>query len=151
MFKSMSPRGCTTILPDDTVFVLTGDARRIPYALRQTRNMPDTDIHIIGAGAEEITAIRGRAQIESDSKSTYQNAIAIRDIARRAGLDRIVIVTTEDHINRAQYLIRTELPDVDIAVCVAPLTGMPAAKRLERWATEYVKYIVTTIFGIKEG
>lgn len=151
MFKSMAPRGCATILPDDTVFVLTGDARRIPYALRQTKNLPYTDMHIIGAGAEEITEIRGRAHIESDSKSTYQNAIAIRDISRRAGLDRIVIVTTEDHMNRAQYLIRNELPDVEIAVCAAPLTGMPAAKRLERWTTEYVKYIVTTIFGIKEG
>jgi hypothetical protein len=30
------------------------------------------------------------------------------------------------------------------------LAGMPVGKRLERWTTEYIKYIVTMI-GIKES
>jgi len=150
MFKSMAPRTCGPILPDDSIFVLTGDARRIPFAMRQIENYPDADLHIIGAGCPTPETIARTANIESKSKSTYQNAIAIREIARRRGLDRIVIVTTEDHMNRAQYLVRHELPDVEIVACPARLVGMPATKRLERWATEYIKYIVT-MFGIKEG
>ena len=53
-------------------------------------------------------------------------------------------------MNRAQYLITQELPETEIVTCPVPLTGMPAAKRLERWTIEYIKYIVTML-GIKEG
>ncbi len=149
MFKSMTPPACGTIMPDDSIFVLTGDARRIPFAMRQMRKYPDADLYIIGAGAQGSYETARKVTVESDSKSTYQNAVAIRDIAQKTGLDRIVLVTTEDHMNRAQYLVRQELPEVEVVACPVRLTDMPAAKRLERWATEYVKYIVT-MFGIKE-
>lgn len=150
VFKSMAPRKCATILPDDTIFVLTGDMRRIPFAMRQLRKYPDADLYIIGAGAEGSFEMTRRVTIESDSKSTYQNALAIKEIAQRTGLDRVVIITTEDHMNRAKYLIEHELPYSEIVACPVPLTDMPVAKRLERWAIEYIKYIVT-LFGIKEG
>ncbi len=150
MFKSMAPTTCGTILPDDSIFVLTGDARRIPYAMKLLRQYPDSDLYIIGAGADAMGDIGGRAKIESESKSTYQNARAIRKIAARAGLDRLVLVTTEDHINRAQYLVRSEMPDVDIVACPVRMVGTPPGKRLERWTTEYIKYIVTML-GIKES
>lgn len=151
IFKSATPRECGTIMPDDTIFVLTGDMRRIPFAMRTVKQYPDTNIYIIGAGAN--TAIIDSTRpitVESESKSTYQNALAIRKIVEKTGLDRIVIVTTEDHMNRAEYLIRHELPSTEIVTCPATLYGMPAARRLERWTTEYIKYIVT-MFGIKEG
>ena len=150
IFKSMSPTQCGTILPDDSIFVLTGDMRRIPFAMRMLRTYPDADLYIIGAGAEGSYEMTRRVTIESYSKSTYQNARAIRDIATRAGLDRIVLITTEDHMNRAQYLLRDELPNVEIVACPTRLSGMPAPRRLERWTTEYIKYIVT-LLGIKEG
>lgn len=150
VFKSTAPRTCATILPDDTIFVLTGDMRRIPFAMRQLRKYPGADLYIIGAGANGSFEMSRRVTIESDSKSTYQNALAIRDIALRTGLDRIVIITTEDHMNRAKYLISHELPDAEIVMCPVPLTDMPVTKRLERWAIEYIKYIAT-LFGIKEG
>jgi len=150
VFKSIAPRKCATILPDDTIFVLTGDMRRIPFAMRQLRKYPDADLYIIGAGAEGSFEMTRRVTIESDSKSTYQNALAIKEIAQRTGLDRVVIITTEDHMNRAKYLIEHELPYSEIVACPVPLTDMPVAKRLERWAIEYIKYIVT-LFGIKEG
>lgn len=150
MFKSMTPRVCGTILPDDSIFVLTGDARRIPFAMRQLRKYPDADLYIIGAGAQGSFEMAKKVTVESDSKSTYQNAVAIRAIVQKTGLDRIVVVTTEDHMNRAQYLISRELPDIEVVACPVRLTDMPATKRLERWATEYIKYIVT-MFGIKEG
>lgn len=150
VFKSVAPTECGTILPDDSIFVLTGDARRIPFATRTIRSMPNGHLYIIGAGAENIHVPGNNIQIESESKSTYQNALAIRKIVTDNGLGRLVLITTEDHINRAQYLIRDELPGVEIVTCPVRLTEMPAVKRLERWAVEYIKYIVT-LFGIKEG
>lgn len=150
MFKSLATIRCGLILPDDSIFVLTGDERRIPFALRKLEQNPDADLYIIGAGAPSINNVAHPVKIESASKSTYQNALAIKDIVRRAGLDRIVLITTEDHMNRAKYLIRSEIPDIEISVCPVPLAGMRATKRLERWAIEYIKYIVT-MFGIKEG
>lgn len=150
IFKSVSPSQCATILPNDTIFVLTGDVRRIPFAMSQLRTHPDADLYIIGAGAQNKLENRRNVRIESDSKSTYQNALAIRDITLDAGLDRIVIITTEDHMNRSLYLIRSVLPNTEVAACPVTLRGMPPAKRLERWTTEYIKYIVT-MFGIKES
>lgn len=150
MFKSTTPSQCDAVFPDDSIFVLTGDTRRIPFAQRLQKKYPDAELYIIGDGAQTYREHLPNSTIETESKSTYQNATAIAQIIARTGLERIVLVTTEDHINRAQYLIRQELPDVEIIPCPAHLTGMPATKRLERWATEYVKYIVT-MFGIKEG
>jgi len=151
IFKSSAPRMCGEIMPDDTIFVLTGDVRRIPFAMRTVDEYPDTDVYIIGAGANTALFDLSRpVMVESESKSTYQNALAIKNIVEKTGLDRIVIVTTEDHMNRAEYLIRHELPTTEIVTCPATLYGMPATRRLERWTTEYIKYIVT-MFGIKEG
>lgn len=150
VFKSMAPRTCGTILPDDTIFVLTGDMRRIPFAMRQLRKHPDTELYIIGAGERTSFDMSRRVMIESESKSTYQNALAIREIANRTGLDRIVLITTEDHMNRAKYLIQRELPYSEIVTCPVPLADMPVTKRLERWTVEYIKYIAT-MFGINEG
>lgn len=150
VFKWTTPTECGPILKDDSIFVLTGDARRIPYAMEMFSTHPDTDLYIIGAGTTAPAEVLQYATVESESKSTYQNAIAIRNIAKKTGLDRLVLVTTEDHMNRALHLVRDELPDIDIIACPVRLTGTPAGKRLERWATEYVKYIVT-MFGIKES
>ncbi len=149
-FKSMTPVGCAEFMPNDSVFVLTGDARRIPFAMEQLHKHPDINLYIIGTGATISNDIARHATIESQSKSTYQNALAIRNIAHRNNLDRLVIITTEDHMNRAHYLIRHEIPNVNIALCSVRLTNMPATKRLERWTVEYIKYIVTMI-GIKES
>lgn len=150
IFKSVAPIQCGTIYPNDSIFVLTGDERRIPFAMRKMREFPNADLYIIGAGAQGKIDVSRPAIIESESKSTYQNALAIKDIATRRGLDRLVVITTEDHMNRARYLIRSELPQTEIVACPATLYGMPPGKRLERWATEYIKYIVT-MFGIKES
>lgn len=148
IFKLTAPIRCGTILPQDNIFVLTGDERRIPFAMRKMRDFPDTNLYIIGAGAQGKIDLP--ATIESQSKSTYQNALAIKDIALRHNLSRLVVITTEDHINRAMYLIRHELPDTEIIACPATLAGMPPGKRLERWTTEYIKYLVTML-GIKES
>lgn len=150
MFKSMTPLRCQSLNQDDNIFVLTGDARRIPYALKKLDSLQYGNLYVIGAGA--ITAIPNHIHInvESASKSTFQNALAIKKIVQDKNLNRIVIVTTEDHMNRALYLLRTTLPETDIVACPASLTGMPTPARVKRWTIEYIKYIVT-MFGIKES
>lgn len=150
MFKFSAPRTCNEILPNDSIFILTGDKRRIPFAMKKVNQYPNTDIYIIGAGAPSPSELTKPATIETESKSTYQNARAIKNIVTEKKLNRVVIVTTEDHMPRAKYLIKQELPNTYIVTCPATLRGMPVAKRLERWTIEYVKYIVT-MFGIKEG
>ena len=80
LFRSSAPRVCGEIFPDDSIFVLTGDERRIPFAMRKLNEYPNIDLYIIGAGATSIATERP-AIIESQSKSTYQNALAIKKIA----------------------------------------------------------------------
>ena len=149
MFKSMTPPRCANLLQDDNLFVLTGDVRRIPYATKKLQTLKYGHLYIIGAGATQIPDIE-HVQIESSSKSTYQNALAIKKIVSENNMERIVVVTTEDHMNRALYLLRQEMPETDIISCPASLTGMPTPIRLKRWAVEYLKYIVT-LCGIKES
>lgn len=150
VFKLMAPNDCEFILSNDSIFVLTGDFRRVPFAMRQMQKYPDADLYIIGAPDGNTYKQSDRAIVETESKSTYQNALAIRNIVEKSGLDRIVVITTEDHIMRAKYLIQSELPDVKIIACPVALAEMPPARRLERWFIEYMKYLVT-MFGIKEG
>ncbi|MBR6685478.1 MAG: YdcF family protein [Alphaproteobacteria bacterium] len=150
IFKAAAPVRCGEISPTDNIFVLTGDVRRIPFAMKKTQEFPDANLYIIGAGSSGYALNARPVTIESKSKSTYQNALAIKDIATKNKLKRLVVITTEDHINRAKYLIKHELPDVNVIACPAILTGMPVGKRLERWTTEYIKYIVT-LLGIKES
>lgn len=149
MFKSMTPPRCESLHQDDTIFVLTGDARRIPYAIKKLDSLQYGNLYIIGAGVTTIPN-HVHVNVESTSKSTYQNALAIKKIVADQNLERIVVVTTEDHMNRALYLLRTTLPDTDIIACPASLTGMPTPSRVKRWTIEYIKYIVT-LFGIKES
>lgn len=149
MFKSMTPPRCGSLLEQDNIFVLTGDTRRIPYALRKLDDLKYGQLYIIGAGATNVVNT-DHIIVESSSKSTYQNALAIKKIVQKEDLERIVVVTTEDHMNRALYLLRDEMPNIDIIACPASLTGMPTTSRLKRWTIEYIKYIVT-MFGIKEG
>ncbi len=149
IFKSTTPQKCEHLLENDNIFVLTGDVRRIPYALKKLETLNYGKLYIIGAGATNILNQK-HVIVESKSKSTYQNALAIKNIVQTQNLGRIVIVTTEDHMNRSLYLIRQELPDTDIIACPASLSAMPTPVRVKRWTIEYVKYIVT-LFGIREG
>ena len=149
-FKLTSPNDCNFILSNDSIFVLTGDFRRVPFAMKQLDKYPDADLYIIGAPDQEQYKHTAKAIIESESKSTYQNAVAIREIVKKTGLDRIVIITTEDHIRRAKHLMQTEMPDITVVACPVALSEMAPARRLERWVIEYVKYLATLI-GIKES
>jgi len=149
LFKYTTPPKCTNLQQDDSIFVLTGDTRRIPYALNKLDNLQYGQLYVIGAGVENAVLLP-HVKVESSSKSTYQNALAIKNIVEQTNLNRIVLVTTEDHMHRALHLIRHEIPQTDIVACPASLIGMQTPERVKRWTIEYVKYIAT-IFGIKES
>ncbi len=149
IFKSTAPTTCAALFKNDTAFVLTGDDARIHFSLRYINQEPDATLYIIGTGANVKYKKHNKIKMESSSKSTYQNAMAVKKIANSQGLNRIVLITSQDHFNRAEYLIRQELPDIEIAACPVPLDGVPVHKRLERWGIEYAKYIAT-MFGLKE-
>ncbi len=149
MFKSVTPPRCESLMQNDTIFVLTGDERRIPYALKKLDDLQYGKLYIIGAGVNKISN-HEHVSIETESKSTYQNALAIKNIVEQNNLTRIVIITTEDHMNRSLYLLHDVLPETDVIPCPASLTGMPTPVRVKRWGLEYIKYIVT-LFGIKES
>lgn len=147
-FKLATPR-CGPIPDDAHIFVLTGDARRIPFALEKLEGHPDRRLYVIGAGTPALdTKFTSQIEIENQSKSTAENAVAIKHIALRKILTNIVVITTDDHINRSIFLIKKQIPYIAINACGVPLTKMPAAKRLDRWISEYIKFI-GTIIGIE--
>jgi len=153
-FKRAAPTACPALSADAKIFVLTGDARRIPFATAKLTGFPDRRLFIIGVGTHNFSGYIGdniRAQVadEYESKSTSENAAAIKTIADAGHFRKIVLVTTADHMMRAMVLVQRQLPDTAIVACPVPLNGTPAVRRLERWGTEYVKYI-GTIVGIEK-
>lgn len=147
IFKLNTPV-CQAIPDDANIFVLTGDPRRIPFAVKKLDGYPKRKLYIIGAGTTALDAkYQTQTEIESSSLNTFENSVAIRKIANRKLLSNMVVITTADHITRAVFLIKKQLPYVKINACPAPLSKMPATKRLERWLNEYIKFL-GTIVGI---
>ena len=149
IFKISTPV-CPDIADHASMFVLTGDSRRIPFALEKLDGHPYRRLYVIGAGARSFnTKFHSQVTIENSSKTTYENALAIKKIAREKVLSKIVIITTVDHTNRAVFLMRQQMPYMKVDACPVPLTHMPAQKRLQRWIEEYIKFI-GTVFGIAQ-
>ena len=149
-FKLSAPRVCPPLSRSENIFVLTGDVRRIPYGIGLLENRPLRRMYIVGVGGHNFSAMipkaqRGKVHLETESRSTYENALAIRSIAGAQNIKKFALVTTADHMNRAMLLVRRRMPNAEIIACPVPLHGMPAPKRLERWGTEYLKYIGTVI------
>jgi uncharacterized SAM-binding protein YcdF (DUF218 family) len=149
-FKMSAPKTCPTLGADAKIFVLTGDVRRIPFATKLLYDFPDRRLYIVGVGTHNFSPmisdkIRRQIDIEKDSKTTLENAIAIAEIVQAQGFKKIVLVTTADHMMRSELLIRRRLPDTKITPCPVQLNGMPAPRRLERWGLEYLKYLGTLV------
>ncbi|MGI5846237.1 MAG: YdcF family protein [Alphaproteobacteria bacterium] len=150
IFKVSTPSKCASIRGDDTLFVLTGDSRRIPYAMKLLEHHPHRRLEIIGVGGHEYAAlipdnIKQQVSLETLSKTTHENAKAVREITIKKRLSRIVVITTEDHMNRSMLLIKRQLPNTSIIPCPVKLQNMQPEKRLIRWTMEYLKYIATLI------
>lgn len=154
IFKLSAPPACPPLAKDEKIFVLTGDIRRIPFGLHLLESHPRRRMYIIGVGGiaqgggDYFSAIipkdeKAKVVIESESRSTYENAIAVREITSAQSIKKFALVTTEDHMTRALLLMQRRMPDAEIIPCPVPLHGMPAARRIERWGTEYFKYLGT--------
>ncbi|MDR0967238.1 MAG: YdcF family protein [Rickettsiales bacterium] len=153
-FKLSAPTKCAGVRANDTLFVLTGDARRIPYALDLLKYHPYRKLEIIGVGGGQYKQmipreLAGRVSVESESDSTFANALAIKKIADEKNINRIVIVTTEDHINRSLLLMRRQIPNKQIIACPVRLRKMNPNERLWRWGLEYIKY-TATLLGLEK-
>lgn len=147
-FVAMTPNRCSDIAADSSIFVLTGDARRIPFAKKLLDGFPKRNLYIIGVGGGVSNHADNRIHFEVDSRNTYENAIAIKKIVADNNLFHIVVITTEDHMNRSFGLIKKELPNIAVTACPVPLTDMPVQMRIWRWGSEYFKYI-GTLLGFK--
>ena len=97
MFKSVTPPRCESLLQDDSIFVLTGDERRIPYAIKKLDDLQYGNLYIIGAGAKNITD-REHVSIESQSKSTYQNSLAIKSVISPPRIDVVAATGSVDRL-----------------------------------------------------
>ncbi len=153
IFKLGTPDKCALVRGDDTLFVLTGDSRRIPYAMKLLEHHPDRHLEIIGVGGHKYESLipenlRSQVELEMYSRSTYENAQAVQKIAHDKNLTRIVVVTTEDHMNRSLLLIKKQLNNTTIVPCPVRLQRMNPRERLYRWSMEYIKYIAS-LFGLE--
>ena len=153
-FKRSAPTKCPALSADAKIFVLTGDSRRIPFATAKLSGFPDRRLYIIGVGTHNFAQyvnddVRRQVTDEYESKSTAENAVAIKNIVTAEKFRKIVLVTTADHMMRSMVLVQRQLPDTAIVACPVPLNGTPVARRMERWGTEYVKYL-GTIAGIEK-
>ena len=149
-FRQGAPRTCPHLSEAEHIFVLTGDARRIPFAKRLLEDNPYRKLHIIGVGGDVPIAadLRGQVSTESASRTTHENALAIRAITDLYGIRRFAIVTTEDHMPRAMLLAERHVPGAIIIPCPVPLRNMDASRRLNRWFDEYLKFI-STLIGVE--
>jgi len=148
-FKSSAPSYCPWLSTSEQIFVLTGDARRIPFAMEKLDGFPARTLFVIGTVPDYMNHVpeqfRAQTRIEYHSRTTQENAIAIGQIVRENNLRRITIVTTEDHIPRAMMLMRRHAPNTEIIACPVPLSNMDAARQLDRWLNEYIKWLGTSI------
>ncbi|MBI4403732.1 MAG: YdcF family protein [Deltaproteobacteria bacterium] len=112
----------------EAIVVLTGDRGRIPRALELLRRTHTrllivsgakkgaklSDIINIQGRAENIQQIWGKIVLESQSASTFENAVHTGPILSRYGVRRIVLVTSEYHLPRALKIFHEVLPELEI-------------------------------------
>ena len=148
-FKTSAPTTCPWLSNTEYIFVLTGDGRRIPFAMNKLYGFPNRTLYVIGTVPDYMNHVpeqfRGQVRIEYHSTTTHENAIAIGRIVRDYNLQRITIITTEDHMPRSMILAHRHVPDTEIIACPVALTNMDATRRLDRWLNEYIKWLGTVI------
>lgn len=112
--------GIEELPPNDLTVVLAGGRGRIKQALELVAQGRSKKLVIIGAGAalEEIIPQRewpvgvakDLVQIETESNSTFQNALKIRDFVLSQHLREVTVVTSFYHVLRTRLILRRVLP-----------------------------------------
>ncbi|MDR0319573.1 MAG: YdcF family protein [Rickettsiales bacterium] len=128
------------------IVVVTGDKTRIPKAIEIAEIRGDSRLFISGAGSHDLKLPKNmKIEIETESKTTYENSIAIRDWVLRHGFDDIALITSDYHMWRTLLLVRRQLPFTKVEVCPVESPGMTRRRKLELWITEFGKYIMTMV------
>ena len=106
------------------------------------------DLIMPGPGTNDLFELLDSVKVGTYVKGNWEdcfldvlNKEVDLDNASDLYLTRLVQYQCENLDERYIELIKNELPMVDVVACPATLAGMPPAKRLERWTTEYIKYI----------
>jgi uncharacterized SAM-binding protein YcdF (DUF218 family) len=134
--------------------VLTNDGVRGGWSRRHQRNLPPIERGrdaFIDAGIAENRLILLTERV----RSTYDEAISLREAAKARAIRRVVIVTSAYHSRRALWIFRQVLAGEDVQVGIDPVPPGTLSPRPETWwssrlgwysvALEYVKlayYIV---------
>ncbi|MDR0448922.1 MAG: YdcF family protein [Rickettsiales bacterium] len=128
------------------IAVVTGDKTRIPRAFEIAKETPGARVLISGAGSNDLKLPAGmKIEIETKSKTTYENSLAIRDWVLKNGFDDIAIITSDYHMWRTMLLLRRQLPFTKIEACAVESQGLTKRHRMELWIREFGKYVMTMV------
>lgn len=70
-----------------------------------------------------------------ESRNTVEDAALCRPVVATHGIRRLIVVTSDFHLPRAQFLFSREFPDLSLAFSAAP-TDLPAPELAARIAHE---------------
>lgn len=140
----------------DVIVVLTGGRGRVDEGLRLLRMgvagtlilsgvNADADIDSIYMGRVE-PKLRNRIILDKVSKSTYENAVEVKNIVGAKGFKSVALLTSWYHLKRAEYIFRTVMP-ADVRI-TAYWAMPPNPEEIIPWnfksmailTSEFVKY-----------
>lgn len=129
------------VLEKEALVVLTGDRKRIPWALALLRERKSPHLIISGTArgatltevvnsqansSQNIQAIWKKIILESSSTSTIENAQESGRILQRLGAPRVILITSEYHMVRSLALFQTLAPGPEYITYPVPseVTGL---------------------------
>lgn len=140
----------------DAVVVLTGGRNRAEEGLKLLKNGSARILILSGVNKDaDLDSIflkmlsdaeRANIILDKESTSTYRNAVEVRGIVTRMGLDSMLLLTSGYHMPRAEYIFRKIMP---AEVKILPCTVATPNFDIERWwagdslillFAEFVKY-----------
>ncbi|MDR2685452.1 MAG: YdcF family protein [Rickettsiales bacterium] len=128
------------------IAVLTGDKQRIPKAIEFARSKPRARLLISGAGSTDLKLPSNLdIEIETESKTTYDNSMAVRDWVIRNGFDDVAIITSDYHVWRTLLLTRRAMPFTKIEICAVSSENLTRRQRMDLWVSEFGKYVMTML------
>lgn len=146
----------------EAIVVLTGDRRRIPKALELLRSRGSPLLLISGTGKgislTELVNQQGDSAVkihehwekivlEDKSTSTIQNARNSSKVLHEKGVKRIILVTSEYHMNRSLMIFKKAVPDAEIfAYPVASDYSQKSLTGLWFFWLEYWKRLLFTCY-----
>lgn len=120
---------------NEILVVLTGDTGRIPRALELLKKRSEARLIVSGAAkgvqladmvnqqgasTENLTRVWDKIILESESASTVENAIYTRTQIGRPLPERLILITSDYHMDRSLGIFRSVFPGVEIVpFCVS--------------------------------